>query len=43
MEIEQKGLMEARTLYGYHCAMCHGKDGDGKGDVAEQMKLDLRD
>lgn len=43
MEIEQKGLTEARKLYGYHCAMCHGKDGDGKGDVAEQMKLDLRD
>lgn len=37
------GLAEARKLYGYHCAMCHGKDGDGKGDLAEQMKLDLRD
>ena len=23
--------------------MCHGKDGDGKGDLAEQMKLDLKD
>jgi mono/diheme cytochrome c family protein len=39
----QEGLAEARKLYGYHCAMCHGKDGDGKGDLAEQMKLDLRD
>jgi mono/diheme cytochrome c family protein len=38
-----EGIAEARKLYGYHCAMCHGKDGDGKGDLAEQMKLDLRD
>ena len=38
-----EGLAEARKLYGYHCAMCHGKDGDGKGDLAEQMKLGLSD
>jgi mono/diheme cytochrome c family protein len=38
-----EGLAEARKLFGYHCAMCHGKDGDGKGDLAEQMKLELRD
>jgi mono/diheme cytochrome c family protein len=37
------GLAEARKLYGYHCAMCHGKDGDGKGELAEQMKLQLND
>jgi len=38
-----EGLAEARKLYGYHCAMCHGKNGDGKGDLAAQMKLELRD
>ena len=38
-----EGLAEARKLYGYHCAMCHGKDGDGKGDLAIQMKLELND
>jgi cytochrome c5 len=38
-----EGMADARKLYGYHCAMCHGKDGGGKGDLAEQMKLDLRD
>jgi mono/diheme cytochrome c family protein len=38
-----EGLAEARKLYGYHCAMCHGKDGDGKGDLGEQMKLELKD
>jgi mono/diheme cytochrome c family protein len=37
------GLAEAKKLFGYHCAMCHGKDGDGKGDLAEQMKLQLSD
>ena len=38
-----EGMAEARKLYGYHCAMCHGKNGDGKGDLAEQMKLELSD
>lgn len=37
------GMAEAKKLYGYHCAMCHGKDGDGKGDLAADMKLDLKD
>jgi mono/diheme cytochrome c family protein len=38
-----EGLAEARKLYGYHCAMCHGEKGEGKGDLAEQMKLQLLD
>ncbi len=38
-----EGLAEAKRLYGYHCAMCHGANGDGKGDLAIQMKLDLKD
>jgi mono/diheme cytochrome c family protein len=38
-----EGLAEARKLYGYHCAMCHGKEGDGKGDLAGDMKLELLD
>ena len=38
-----EGLAEAKRLYGYHCAMCHGDNGDGKGDLALQMKLDLKD
>jgi mono/diheme cytochrome c family protein len=38
-----EGLAEARKLYGYHCAMCHGEKGDGKGDLALQMKLQLND
>jgi cytochrome c5 len=38
-----EAMAEARKLYGYDCAMCHGAHGDGKGDLAEQMKLELRD
>jgi mono/diheme cytochrome c family protein len=38
-----EGMAEAKKLYGYHCAMCHGKDGDGKGDLAADMKLQLKD
>lgn len=38
-----EGLAEARKFYGYNCAMCHGKEGDGKGDLAADMKLELRD
>ena len=37
------GMADAKKLYGYHCAMCHGKDGDGKGDLAADMKLELKD
>lgn len=36
-----EGLADARKLYKYHCAMCHGDNGDGKGDLAESMKLQL--
>jgi mono/diheme cytochrome c family protein len=36
-------LARVKKLYGYDCAMCHGTDGDGKGDLAEQMKLNLKD
>ena len=38
-----EGIAAAKKLYGYHCAMCHGTGGDGKGDLAADMKLTLRD
>jgi mono/diheme cytochrome c family protein len=34
-------LARAKKMYGYDCAMCHGADGAGKGDLADQMKLTL--
>lgn len=36
-------VAEGKRLYGFDCAMCHGKEGDGKGDLAEAMELKLRD
>jgi mono/diheme cytochrome c family protein len=38
-----EGLAEARKVFGYDCAMCHGAKGDGKGDVVESMKLTMND
>ena len=32
-----------KKTYGFDCAMCHGKDGDGKGELAADMKLNLKD
>jgi mono/diheme cytochrome c family protein len=37
------GLAAAKKTYGYDCAMCHGVDGGGKGDLAGDMKLNLLD
>ena len=36
-------LAEARRFYKYQCAMCHGDEGDGKGDLADTMKLKMSD
>jgi mono/diheme cytochrome c family protein len=33
----------AKKVYGYDCAMCHGENGNGKGDVVADMKLSLKD
>ena len=38
-----ESLARGKKQYGYDCAMCHGKDGDGKGDVAVDMKLKMHD
>lgn len=38
-----ENLAEAKKFFGYDCAMCHGKAGDGKGDLAESMGLHMND
>ena len=38
-----ESLAAARRVFGYDCAMCHGAQGDGKGEVVESMKLTMRD
>ena len=36
-------LATGKKAYGSDCAMCHGKEGAGDGDLAADMKLKLRD
>lgn len=36
-------IAEGKRWYGIECSMCHGKEGDGKGELAQDMKLNLRD
>lgn len=36
-------IAAGKQMYGYDCAMCHGANGDGKGDLAADMKLNLKD
>ena len=38
-----ESLARGKKQYGYDCVMCHGKAGDGKGDVAADMKLKMND
>jgi len=33
-----ESLAKGKKMYGYDCAMCHGKEGDGKGDMASDFK-----
>jgi mono/diheme cytochrome c family protein len=33
----------AKKVYGYDCAICHGANGNGKGDVVADLKLTLKD
>jgi mono/diheme cytochrome c family protein len=38
-----ESLTKAKRTYSIDCAMCHGKEGDGKGDVGADMKLKVSD
>jgi mono/diheme cytochrome c family protein len=38
-----ESLARGKKKYGYDCVMCHGKDGNGKGEVAADMKLKMHD
>src|SRR5580704_3696827 len=33
----------AKMMYGIDCAMCHGPNGNGKGDLVADMHLNLKD
>jgi mono/diheme cytochrome c family protein len=34
---------QAKKMYGYDCALCHGESGNGKGDLAADIKPPLKD
>lgn len=36
-------LARAQKWWTIDCAMCHGKDGDGKGETGQAMKLPIAD
>ena len=43
VESSPASIAEGKRWYGFECSMCHGKEGDGKGELAQDMKLNLRD
>jgi mono/diheme cytochrome c family protein len=36
-------IAQGKKMYDIDCQVCHGKDGDGKGDLAADMKVKLAD
>ena len=38
-----ESLARAKKIYGYECAVCHGDDGSGSGDLAKNMKAKMGD
>ena len=38
-----ESIAQGKKYYGYDCAMCHGNNGDGKGEVAIDEKLKIGD
>jgi cytochrome c len=38
-----ESITRAKKWWTLDCVMCHGKDGDGKGETAKDMKLSIAD
>lgn len=38
-----ESIARAKKWWNLDCVMCHGKDGDGKGETAQDMKLTIAD
>ena len=44
MKPTPESIADGKKIYGYDCAQCHGATGDGKTDVAKDLKIpDLTD
>jgi hypothetical protein len=40
---DQQSIVRGRQLYVRYCAPCHGKDADGRGPVADDLKMSPSD
>ena len=40
---DAESLARAKKIYGYECALCHGDNGGGDGDLAKNMKTKMAD
>jgi mono/diheme cytochrome c family protein len=38
-----EGMAHAKKMFGYDCVVCHGTNGNGKGEVALESKLIMKD
>jgi len=38
-----ESIARGKRRYGYDCTMCHGKNGDGKGDLAADTNMKVPD
>ena len=38
-----ESIVRAKKWWNLDCVMCHGASGDGKGDIAKDMKLNMAD
>ena len=43
LKADATSIAEGKRLFSSQCSMCHGKDGDGKGDLGQEMKLKVSD
>ena len=43
VKFAEVSVQRGKKIYGTQCALCHGDKGDGKGELATDMKLKLPD
>lgn len=43
VKVTEESLALGKRFYGTDCAICHGKEGAGDGDLAVELKLELKD
>ncbi len=43
VKFTEVSVQRGKRIYSTQCALCHGEKGDGKGELAEDMKLNVPD